>query len=97
MISPVCLPCRKMFGKKKNGVPLEEGMPRAGGEWGSYKLWMGDLWQCEGCGAEIVVGFGLAPVAEHYQANYPEMLARFGNPPRIDDCPHMYRGPGGGG
>lgn len=54
--------------------------------WESYKLWVGDLWQCPGCGAEIIVGVPPNPIREHYQADYQEMVAKLGAERRIDDC-----------
>jgi hypothetical protein len=36
----------------------------------SYRVWLGDLWECEGCGARIVVGVGAAPVAQQHEDDY---------------------------
>lgn len=54
--------------------------------WQSYKLWAGDLWECRGCGAQIIVGFGNAPVSEHYKDDYQDTKTRLGVTRRIDDC-----------
>jgi hypothetical protein len=51
---------------KQNGVTVEEllddGRP--------YKLWDADLLECVECGIEIIGGFGLEPLAEHWQPDY---------------------------
>lgn len=71
---------------KQQGFYFIEGMPTHNGvkpgtvepeNWKPYKIWAGDLWQCEGCGAKIVSGFGREPVSEHYRedfAHYTESL-----------------------
>ena len=85
MPMPVCVWCRLFFKPKKNGLTIEEGCPD-GDEWAPYKLWHGDLWACRGCGAEIVIGFALHPLAEHYEPCYADMKARFAPAFRVDDC-----------
>lgn len=86
-----CLPCRTFFKIKKNGVPIVEGMPIGReGAWTDYKLWMGDLYGCESCGAEVIAGFGQQPIAEHYQPDYAVTRARYAPVARIEDCPGMF-------
>lgn len=89
MPRPVCLRCRKFLRVKKNGVVIEEGSPRAGGAWGPYKLWMGDLWRCPECGVEVIMGFGLKPLSEHFRRDYEATREDFRGdllPGRVDDC-----------
>lgn len=52
--------------------------------WSPYKLWMGDLWRCPGCGHQIVSGVGREPVAEHYEKDFAEQarVATF----QVNDC-----------
>lgn len=80
------MPCRRFFRPKKNGYYFIEGMPNGpagdcppGNEapetWSPYKLWTGDLYQCEGCGAEVISGFGQNPVSEHYLPDFAEKKA----------------------
>lgn len=87
MPKPVCVKCRLFFKPKKTGAVMEEGMPNGGdGKWGPYKLWVGDLMECRGCGDQIMVGFGRGPIAEHYQPDYAAQVQRFAPLFRVDDC-----------
>ena len=55
--------------------------------WHPYKLWSADLWECEGCGAQILVGFGEAPIAEHYQDGFADRVVRYGGDQlQVNDC-----------
>ena len=86
----VCVKCRLFFKPKKNSIYIEEGRPvgeTAGvTSWAPYKLWQADLWACKGCGAEIVVGFGRAPVVEHYHRDYQALVDATRPLFRVDDC-----------
>ena len=81
-----CVRCRPYFKPKKNAIAVEEGMPRGDGVWGSYKLWQADLWECPGCGAQLVTGYGRNPIAEHYETDYAAQVARHAPLFRVDDC-----------
>lgn len=78
MARMVCVKCQKFLHPKKNGVYVEEGMPRTialcdgstDEVWVPYKLWHADSWECRTCGVEIVAGFASHPIAEHYQSTY---------------------------
>lgn len=100
-MKPVCIPCQRFFRMKKSGVLFVEGMPAAGTsrpksgttepeKWQPYKLWSGDRWECEGCGATIMSGFGLHPVAERHHEDFPDQLARVklhqGSMLQVNDC-----------
>lgn len=86
----VCRPCMRFFRVVKVGVYVEEGMRVTGPDgtagWGPYKLWVADLHRCEGCGHELLAGFGMGPVAEHYEPGYAETVERLGSIGRVDDC-----------
>lgn len=82
----VCVKCRLFFEPKRNGVTVEEGMPLGNGSWTSYRLWQADLLECPGCGAQLVTGYGRAPIAEHYQSDYEEKIAIYQPLFRVDDC-----------
>lgn len=71
----VCLKCQLFLKPKKNNVAVEERMP-VGGEWKPYKLWAGDLWECKGCGIEVVSGFAPYPMREHFMEDYEDFRAR---------------------
>lgn len=80
----------------KSGFYFTEMMPRSGNpepgtaepeNWTPYKVWCGDKWQCEGCGAEIVSGTGRSPIAEHYQPAFADMTARLNaDQLKVNDC-----------
>lgn len=96
ILKPVCVPCRRFFRPKQNGFWLTEGMPNGkypghtppGKDhdelWQPYKLWVGDKWECQGCGAEIVVGVIAGPISEHYMPNFPELNKR--SQLQVNDC-----------
>lgn len=78
MPKPVCVPCQRFFRPFRNGVHLMETMPIEPDalpgmaeidKWKPYKGWMGDLWKCQGCGAEIIIGFGKTPFIEDHRPN----------------------------
>ena len=64
--------CGRFMQVKQNSVTVEELME----DGHSYKLWDADLYVCEDCGAEIIAGFGKAPLAEHWQPTYGDQRAR---------------------
>jgi hypothetical protein len=95
MLKPICVPCQRFYRPKKNGFYFVEGMPlmnkaepgkRDANLWGPYKLWCGDLWVCEGCGHEIVVGVGRNPLAEHYQPDFAAHVESFNAKLQVNDC-----------
>ena len=49
-----------------------------------YKLWQADLLRCNGCGAEIIVGFGLQPIAERFETEFQQKLAYVTH--TVNDC-----------
>jgi hypothetical protein len=96
IMKPVCVPCQRFFRPRKNGFYFIEAMPRTGRPlpgtqepegWTPYKLWAGDLYECEGCGAEIVVGTPPSPIAEHYQPDFDALVERLGaRQLQVNDC-----------
>jgi len=95
-MKPVCVPCKRFFRVKKTGYNFIEGMPTENKalpgtqepeKWEPYKLWVGDLFECQGCGAQIVSGFGARPIAEHYQANFDHLVHTYGaDQLQVNDC-----------
>lgn len=94
-MKPVCTKCQRFFRPKTNGISFIEAMPTvalapAGSSepelWKPYKLWSGDLWVCLGCGAEIIVGVGQRPLAEHFQPTFEEELRVYKPSVTVNDC-----------
>lgn len=97
MPKPACLKCRCFYRPKRNGYRIVEGMPNGtvmpGEEnirglakpeaWQPYKLWVADLWQCPDCGHELVTGWGVNPLSEHYKPGFSELI---GGLVQINDC-----------
>ena len=95
MMKPICVPCGLFYRPKKNGFSFLEGMPNSnrtpsGKEhadlWRDYKLWQGDLWECRGCGHQIIVGVGAAPISEHYLPDFAERVKSRAPAFRVNDC-----------
>lgn len=95
MLKPVCVPCQRFFRPKHNGESFLEMMPRESGApsgtkapelWEPYKLWRGDLWECQGCKAQIVVGVGRAPVAEYYEPGFEFDCQQAKVRIKVNDC-----------
>jgi hypothetical protein len=94
-MKPICVKCHRFFRPKKNGFYFTEGMPESGAQagtaepkkWKPYKLWVGDLWECHGCGATIISGTGQTAIAEHYQHDFADMVERSdGKQFQVNDC-----------
>ena len=95
MMKPICIPCQRFFRCIKNDFPFIEGMQAVDGavagkskpeNWKPYKLWHGDKWQCPDCGAVIIVGVAMMPLAEHFQPRFDELCNRTGVQLQINDC-----------
>lgn len=94
-MKPICVKCQRFYRVKKNGYSFIEGMPivdravvgvRGNGEWQPYKLWVGDLWECPDCLAQIIVGTGLNPISEHYQPEFVAQVEKYGPQLQVNDC-----------
>lgn len=84
MPKPVCVKCQMFYHPSKNGTPFIEGMPSGPG-WVPYKLWVGDEWECRGCGAKIIIGC-LHPVAEHYESSFKGHVEFYAPQIQVNDC-----------
>lgn len=82
MPRPICVKCEIEMRPKKNGVTVEEFTE----EGLSYKLWMGDLWECPICQASVIVGFGARSLAEHWHTDYATARAAEAERGRIYSC-----------
>ncbi len=96
-MKPICVPCQRFFRCKQNGFYFIEAMPNGvrnpepgtsePEHWTPYKIWVGDRWECEGCGAVIVSGVGHGPIAEHYQEGFTDRIARLrADQLQVNDC-----------
>lgn len=94
-MKPVCVPCKRFFRPIRNGEPFVEKMPKENGaapgtsepeKWAPYKLWMGDLYECRGCGARVIVGVAWKPLAEHYQPDFDEWVKSYAPKVEVNDC-----------
>lgn len=65
MPRPICVPCRR---EMKNVRPIvAQFNARAVGD--AYEQWHGDVHECEGCGAQVVVGYGERPSWRHHEGD----------------------------
>jgi len=88
MPKPACISCQRFLRPHKNGVYFIESAPKDGvraapghadpGLWYPYKVWCGDLWKCQGCGVEIIMGAGLQPVAIHHMKDFVQTINNTG-------------------
>lgn len=86
MAKPVCVKCRLFYKPKQNGVYFIEGMPLNGGtKWDPYKLWASDLWECKGCGSEILVS-NVMPVAERHTDQFRVLSNSLDIKIQVNDC-----------
>lgn len=96
-MKPICVPCQRFFRCIKTGFRFTEGMPNGkssptppgkehGDCWQPYKLWMGDKFQCEGCGAVIVSGFGASPVRVQHEPDFAEFHKTGFDQFQVNDC-----------
>lgn len=95
-MKPICVPCRRFYRPHKNGRTFVEAKPisnrspsglEAPELWIPYKLWMGDLWRCEGCGSEIIVGVGHVPISQDYHTDFEDQIKAWrGDEITINDC-----------
>lgn len=95
MPKPICVPCQRFFRCVKTGFYFTEGMPIGKAlpgtaepeKWKPYKLWAGDKFKCEGCGAEIVTGFGSGPIRGHFEKDFTQIAESLGaDKYQVNDC-----------
>jgi hypothetical protein len=95
-MKPICVPCQRFFRMKQSGFYFIEGMPVSNHaepgtsepeKWQPHKIWVGDRWECGGCGAVILSGFGRHQIAEHYQPDFADRVTALGaNQFQVNDC-----------
>jgi hypothetical protein len=97
-MKPICVGCQRFYRLKISGFHFTEAMPTSGEtpatpgtaepeRWQPYKLWVGDLWRCQGCGHLLVSGVAMLPISEHYQDDFAELslMAQF-RQLQVNDC-----------
>lgn len=95
---PICAKCQLFFTPKRNGTVALEGMPHGPGSgepgtaspesWLPYKLWMGNLWECRGCGAQVLTT-NSRHFSEHFMQEFSslrEHYEKLGLLVRVNDC-----------
>lgn len=70
MTAAVCVNCQLEMKPLKTGAFVEEMAAKE-----PYKVWAGDAFKCECCGATVVTRFGSGAVAEHFQEKYQRFAA----------------------
>jgi hypothetical protein len=95
-MKPVCVKCQRFFRIKKTGFYFVEAMPTVNGAtpgtsapelWKPYKLWASDKWECQGCGAIILSGFGIAPICVNHEDDFAAKVKSFGGGQlQVNDC-----------
>lgn len=94
-LKPICVRCQRFYRPKKNAVFFIEGMPIGNGVppgtefpdlWRPYKLWQGDLWECHGCGHELISGVGYRPISEQYYPQFNEDVKAYCPMMQVNDC-----------
>ena len=68
--TPICVPCRREMRCRKNGYFF--------GDYGNAAIWSGDLYECEGCKAQVVAGVGREPVVEDYEPAFATAASHSG-------------------
>ena len=88
MPKPICMNCKLFYRAHKNGVYITEMAPIGkNGNWSPYKVWQGDLWECKGCGHQIISGFGREPVSIQHIEGFEDLRQHLGaDEIEINDC-----------
>jgi hypothetical protein len=69
----VCPKCSLQMRCKQVGVAAE-----AMAVFGSYQLFMADVYECPSCHAEVLGGFPQLPVKRNFEPDYLDSVARYG-------------------
>ena len=73
---PICSQCQIDFRPVKNGVEVLELA-----DFGPYRLWQADEYECPACRVRIITGFADHPYAEYYQDKFKQALEAARNHP----------------
>jgi len=67
-----CVPCQTYLHPRQNSIIVLETME----DHRPYKIWQADLWECPDCQHQVILGYGVHPVSEHYMDGFDDWLAR---------------------
>ena len=81
MRKAVCVPCQREYRPETNETYVVEMA-----SFGPYKIWMADTWQCPQCHHQIVSGFGMNAIKEHYQEGFTDLLEELKETKRVEYC-----------
>lgn len=90
-----CVPCQTYLRPRKNEIVVLETDDKHK----PYKIWLADLWECPDCGHQVILGYGLHHISEHYEPDFDRYLKRvthtiLGCPRGLpDELPHMAADP----
>jgi hypothetical protein len=68
--TPICVACAREMRCRKNGYFFKDYEAAA--------IWAGDMYECEGCKAQVVVGVGRKPVVEYYEPAFEHAASHSG-------------------
>jgi DNA-directed RNA polymerase subunit RPC12/RpoP len=82
-----CVPCQTYLRPRKNDIYVLETMsdPER-----PYKVWNADLWECPDCGHQVILGYGMHEVAEHFEPDFQDYLQMVTH--TIKGCPKRLPG-----
>jgi hypothetical protein len=95
-MKPICVKCQMFYHPKENSVDFIEQMPTKGDtpakpgtvepeRWTPSKIWMGDLWECRGCGATIIVGTAQSPISDQFNPDFDHYLKTINPTVQVND------------
>jgi len=73
----VCVKCNRQMRPKKNGFEFVElaRMNSFDDDQSPYKVWSGDLWECQDCGQQIIhTDPRQQPISEHFKTDFDDHL-----------------------
>ncbi len=98
-MKPICVNCQRFYRPETTGIAFIESYPHSPTpgyrvepgtaepeNWKPYKLWSGDLWKCQGCGSEIIVGTGRDPISIHHAPDFAQRCKDEGAQITVNDC-----------
>ena len=77
-----CVSCQTYLAAAKNGIIVLETMSD---RITPYKIWMADLFECPDCGYQLISGFGLNAISEHYMPEFKDWIDQVTH--TIKGCP----------